>query len=242
MKTAPPKGFGSRSCEGLAVIGTRIVEFCSCGAHPKSVKTLIFFWRLPVFGRKNCLNFWFRLENLSEFQWRPFFLFWRSPVFGLKTRLNFSEDFFFQRWPVFGRKKRLNFWFRPENLSKFPWTPFFFRKWPVFGLKKRLNFWFWPENLSEFQWTPFYFFRDDLFSAEKSDWISDFGQKIYLNFNEHPFFFWRWPVFGRKKRLNFWFRPENLSEFQWTPFFFSEMTCFWPEKAIELLISARKSI
>ena len=27
------------------------------------------------------------------------------------------------------------------------------------------------------------------------------------------FFFWRSPVFGRKNRLNFWFRPENSSEF-----------------------------
>ena len=34
---------------------------------------LFFFWRSPVFGRKNRLNFRFRLENPLQFQWRPFF-------------------------------------------------------------------------------------------------------------------------------------------------------------------------
>ena len=34
------------------------------------------------------------------------------------------------------------------------------------------------------------------------------------------FFFWRPPDFGRKKRLNFRFRPKNQSQFWWRPFFF----------------------
>ena len=34
------------------------------------------------------------------------------------------------------------------------------------------------------------------------------------------FFFWRSPNFGRKKRLNFGFRPKNHSEFWRRPFFF----------------------
>ena len=53
MKTAlPPSGFRSRSCEGLAVIWTSLVEFFGCGADPKLVKTF-FLLRSPAFGRKN---------------------------------------------------------------------------------------------------------------------------------------------------------------------------------------------
>ena len=74
-KTAPSSAFGSRSCEVLAVIWIRIVEFFGSGAHPKSVKTFFFPWRSPVFGRKT------------------FFL--RSPVFGWKNPLNFGKDLFF---------------------------------------------------------------------------------------------------------------------------------------------------
>ena len=44
---------------------------------------------------------------------------------------------------------------------------------------------------------------------------NDFGQKISLNFGEDLFFFfWRPPDFGRKKRLNFRFRPKNQSQFR----------------------------
>ena len=43
------------------------------------------------------------------------------------------------------------------------------------------------------------------------------GRKISLNFGEDRFFFffffWRPPDFGRKKRLNFRFRPKNHSQF-----------------------------
>ena len=103
MKTAPPKKFGSRSCEGLAVVCTRIVEF-SRRAHPNSVKAFFFIWRSGVFGKKNPWNFWFRLEKPFEFQRRPFF--WRSLVFG--------------------KKNPWNFWFRPEKLSNCNEDLFFF--------------------------------------------------------------------------------------------------------------------
>ena len=53
----------------------------------------------------------------------------------------------------------------------------------------------------------------------------DFGRKITFNFGEDLFFiylfFWRRPDFGRKKRLNFRFRPKNQSQFRWRPGFFS---------------------
>ena len=39
INAAPPTGLGSGSCEGLAVIWTRILEFFGSGAHPKLVKT-----------------------------------------------------------------------------------------------------------------------------------------------------------------------------------------------------------
>ena len=35
-----------------------------------------------------------------------------------------------------------------------------------------------------------------------------------------PFFFWRPPKFGRKKPLNFGFRPKKTPQFWWRPFFF----------------------
>ena len=41
-KQPPPTELRSGSCEGLAVIWTRIVKLFCCGAHPKLVKT--FFW------------------------------------------------------------------------------------------------------------------------------------------------------------------------------------------------------
>ena len=54
-----------------------------------SVKTFSsFFWRSPVFGRKNRLNSRVWPENPLQFQWRSFLFFWRSPVFGRKKRLN----------------------------------------------------------------------------------------------------------------------------------------------------------
>ena len=45
------------------------------------------------------------------------------------------------------------------------------------------------------------------------------GRKITPNFGE-DLFFWRPPNFGRKKRLNFRFRPKNHSQFWWRSFFF----------------------
>ena len=50
-------------------------------------------------------------------------------------------------------------------------------------------------------------------SGGRTDWISDFGRKIRLNFGEDLFFL-RSPVFERKKRFNFRFRPKNPSQFR----------------------------
>ena len=75
-----------------------------------------------------------------------------------------------------------------------------------FGRKITLNF---SEDL-------FYFLETTWYWAKKRVWISDFGLKITLNFGEDLFFFfWRPPDFGRKKRLNFRFRPKNHSQFWW---------------------------
>ena len=76
------------------------------------------------------------------------------------------------------------------------------------------------KNQSQFWWRPFFFFffffGDHLNLGEKNVWISDFGRKISLNFGEDLFFFfWRPPEYGRKKRLNFRFRPKNHSQFWW---------------------------
>ena len=55
--------------------------------------------------------------------------------------------------------------------------------------------------------------EDDILSlGGKNVWISDFVQKISLNFGEDLFFL-RPPVFGRKKRLDFRFCPKNQSQF-----------------------------
>ena len=57
---------------------------------------------------------------------------------------------------------------------------------------KRLNLRIWTKYQSKFWRRPFFFF----------------------------FFFWRPPNFGRKKPLNFGFRPKNHSEFWRRAFFF----------------------
>ena len=97
MKTAPPEGIWVLKCEGVAVI--RQEEPCEFSTSAEksvsiSAKTF-FFWRSPVFGRKNCLNFRFRPKKI----------FWKSPVFGWKNRSNFR------------------FW--PKNPSQFRRKPFF---------------------------------------------------------------------------------------------------------------------
>ena len=103
---------------------------------------------------------------------------------------------------------------------------------------KHLNFRIRPKNQTQSAKTFFFFFfsGDHLFLDGKNLWISDFGRKIWLNFGEDLFFFfffWRPPVFGRKKPLNFGFRPKNLTQFRRRPFFFLETTCFWAEKTFE---------
>ena len=76
-ENSPPKKFGSQSCERvtgiwpeksfeLVILAKKSVSI--------SVKTFFFVWRSPVLGRKIRFNFRFRPKNLSQFQWRPFFL------------------------------------------------------------------------------------------------------------------------------------------------------------------------
>ena len=80
-----------------------------------------------------------------------------------------------------------------------------------FGRKISLNF---GEHLF------FFFLGDHLILGGKNVWISDFGRKsLSISVNTFFFVFWRPPDFGRKKRLNFRFRPENHSQFRWRPFF-----------------------
>ena len=71
---------------------------------------------------------------------------------------------------------------------------------PWFGRKNRLNLWFRAEDPSQFWWRPFSF-GDLLFLGGKTVWVSDFGQKTRINFDEDLFFF----------------------------FFFLEITYFWAE-------------
>ena len=57
-------GLASRSCEGVAVIWTRKVEFFVSGPHLKLVRKSFFGDRSPNFGWKNRFNFG---EELSFF-------------------------------------------------------------------------------------------------------------------------------------------------------------------------------
>ena len=119
----------------------------SAGKSPaKSMKNFCFFWRSPVFGRKNRLNFRFRPEIPSQNWWRP--------ISAGNSLAKLVKTFFFQRSPAFGRKNRLNFRFRPEIPSQNWWRPFFFRDHLLsagktawisdFGRKIPLNLWYSP--------------------------------------------------------------------------------------------------
>ena len=106
MKTSPPKRFGSRSCEGLAVVWTRIVEFFGSGAHPKSVKT--YFLEITRFRPEKTFEFlilaiktlWISVKTfffcfcLEITSIRPEKNPWISD-FGRKKPFNFGEDLFF---------------------------------------------------------------------------------------------------------------------------------------------------
>ena len=101
MKTAPPTGLGSRSCEGLAVMkdlllfGPDMWSFLFSGAHPKLVRR----------------SDWILVKTFLSF-------FWRSPNLGRKNRFNFGEDLFFRRSPGFDRKTA-SIWFKTdENLGQ----------------------------------------------------------------------------------------------------------------------------
>ena len=91
-----------------------------CAPKKLTCSGLYWMWRSPVFGRKSCLNVWFRPENPLHFF---FFLFpisagntaWISD-FGWKIPCNCSEDLFFWRSPVFGRKNPLTFCTSPSDL------------------------------------------------------------------------------------------------------------------------------
>ena len=95
-----------------------------------------------------------------------------------------------------------------------------------FGRKISLNFgkdlfflettWFWAEETFEFR-----------ISAEKSVSIS---AKTFF----FLFFFWRLPDFGRKKPLNFGFRPKNQSQFRRRPFFFWRPPDFGRKKPLNI--------
>ena len=77
----------------------------------------------------------------------------------------------------------------------------------------------------------FFFFWDHLILGGKNVWILDFGRKITLKFGE-DLFFWRSSDFGRKKRLNFGFRPKNHSEVWRRPFFFWRSSDFGRKKRL----------
>ena len=66
----------------------------------------------------------------------------------------------------------------------------------------------------------FFFLEITCFLGRKNVWISDFSRKISLNCGEDLFFFcffWRSPVFGLKKRLNFRAFKEIPSQFSDKP-------------------------
>ena len=88
MKIAPlPMGYGSRSCEGLAVNWTSIVNFFGSGVHAKSAKT--FFWRSPNFDRKNASIYLKTNENLGQVRLRLFQTSKNAPLCEiLATRLD----------------------------------------------------------------------------------------------------------------------------------------------------------
>ena len=88
-KIAPPSAFGSGSCEGVAVMWTRIVEFLGSGAHPKLVKTFFFGDHLnltekPLQSRLRLMKIWVKfVYSYIKLPKKP------PPLFEiLATRLN----------------------------------------------------------------------------------------------------------------------------------------------------------
>ena len=95
----------------------------------------------------------------------------------------------------------------------------------IFWAEKTFEFWISAENSLWILAKTFFFFcfGDHLILGGKNVCILDFGRIFTLNFGEDLFFFfffWRSPNFGRKKCLNFGFRPNIHSEFWRRPFFF----------------------
>ena len=75
---SPKRGLCPEEITRLGTSGAQIEVQISvfCGLTPDFVTLLgwrPFFWRSPVIGQKNRLNFRFWYENPLQFQWRPFF-------------------------------------------------------------------------------------------------------------------------------------------------------------------------
>ena len=71
MKTAPPKGYGSRSCKGVAVLRTEeFLKFENSAEKSVLISVKTFFCRSPVFGRKEPFNLRFRPNNPSQFRFQ----------------------------------------------------------------------------------------------------------------------------------------------------------------------------
>ena len=88
-KLCPPKrGLCPKEINRLGDSGAQIEVQISvfCGWRP-----FFFFWRSPVFGRKNPLNLRFRPENPLQFQWRPFFFFNVRTLFYIVSLLMMSQ-------------------------------------------------------------------------------------------------------------------------------------------------------
>ena len=87
-KIVPPKrGLCPKEINRLGASGAQIEVQISvfCGWRP------FFFWRSPVFGRKNRLNLRFLPENPLQFQWRPFFFFNVRALFYIVSLLMISQ-------------------------------------------------------------------------------------------------------------------------------------------------------
>ena len=146
MKTAPPTGLGSRSCEGLTVIWTRKVEF--------------FFWSTLKVDQEKWLDFGEDLFLFFGDHLIFFFLEITGKTIG-EDRKNFNEDLFF----LFGdhlisagktlsilAKTFFSFseitWFLPEKPFQFWWRPCSFKS-PDFDRKTASILFKIDENLGQ---------------------------------------------------------------------------------------------
>ena len=97
----------------------------------------------------------------------------------------------------------------------------------------RISWHIWDEDL-------FFFLEITRFRPERPfKFVISAGKSFGIFSEDLLYFFWWSPIFGRKKRLNYWFQPENPLEFKWRPFFL-EITRFRPWKTFEYLMSTGK--